>query len=111
MTLPESITIGAKYGPAMNITDQAKADEYFEALVEHSMRCFGQTREEAERLERDNLGYFAGYSGHDTRLRVEQLFHCRHPVFGEAVKGTPTPEDASIAGAAAVKGGAECATS
>jgi len=30
----------------------------------------------------------------DTRLRVEQLFNCAHPIFGEASNGTPTPKEA-----------------
>lgn len=67
--LPSKITFGEKYDPAMAITDQAAADEYFESLVEHTMR-FGADRVEAERLERKNLGYFAGYYGSETRERV-----------------------------------------
>lgn len=90
---PRKISIGDKYGPAMKITGQAEADEYFERLVDHAMR-FGKTRAEAEALERSNLGYFAGYDSHETRLRVEKLFRCEHPFFGPAVKGPPTPEQA-----------------
>lgn len=92
------VTIGDKYGPAMEIQTEAEALEYFEALVKHSM-SFGKTRDEAERLERSNLGYFAGYYSHDTRERVERLFKCAHPIFGSiAEKGAPTAEQALIAG-------------
>jgi hypothetical protein len=90
-TLPRKITLGKKYEPAMEIADQAQADAYFELLVNHSMR-FGKTREEAEALERSNLGYFAGYCDHETRLRVERLFRCVHPIFGPASNGKPDPE-------------------
>ena len=38
MELPEKLTIGDKYDPAMKIEDQAEADEYFEACVQHQMR-------------------------------------------------------------------------
>ena len=93
MKLPDEVTIREKYGPAMKITDQAEADEYFEACVEHCMK-FDKTREEAERIERVNLGYFAGYYDHDTRIRVERLFRCCHPVFRPAVQGETTPEEA-----------------
>ncbi len=38
MHIPDDATIGAKYGPAMEITDQAEANAYFEACVEHVLR-------------------------------------------------------------------------
>jgi hypothetical protein len=97
---PLEITIGDKYSPAMKITDQAEADEYFEACVDHMMRR-GHSREEAERIERGNLGYYAGYYDHETRARVEQLFRCAHPIFGAiAQNGPPTFSEAFVAGAA-----------
>jgi hypothetical protein len=97
-TFPERISIGDKYAPAMEITDQAEADMYFEKCVAHSMR-FNMTREKAEELERINLGYYAGYYNSETRARVEKLFNCAHPVFGAiAEKGQPTPEAAYAKG-------------
>lgn len=96
--LPKEITIREKYGPAMEITDQAAADEYFDVLVAHSS-VFGMEREEAERIERINLGYFAGYYDNETRRRVEGLFKCEHPVFGSFEQnGPPDPKDALILG-------------
>jgi hypothetical protein len=100
----EQITIGDKYSPAMEIREQAEADEYFAQLVAHSM-SFGVTRQEAERVERVNLGYFAGYYDHETRLRVERLFACEHPVFGDARKGPPTEAEAFTAGVLLAKAG------
>lgn len=97
--MPDTITIGDKYTPAMAITEQADADAYFERCVEHSMLRFGKTRVEAEDIERANLGYFAGYYDHETRTRVEQLFRCAHPIFGSiAERGAPTPEEALAKG-------------
>lgn len=90
-------TIGEKYGPAMEITDEAEAKRYFEKCVTHSMG-FGKSRAEAETIERSNLGYYAGYYDNETRKRVERLFSCAHPVFGKAVEGTPTPEEAFTMG-------------
>jgi len=93
--MPADITIGDKYTPAMAITEQAAADTYFEQCVAHGMTCFGQSREDAEKIERDNLGYFAGYYDHATRERVERLFKCAHPIFGAiAEKGPPSAEEA-----------------
>ena len=88
--MKKEISIGEKYGPAMTIIDQKEADEYFEKLVAHSMDCFGNTREEAEKNERHNLGYYAGYYDHETRERVEKLFNCAHPIFGKVANGKPT---------------------
>lgn len=89
--LPEKITYGEKYDPAMRMTDQAEADAYFEVLVNHMMRYGRKTREEAEAIERSNLGYYAGYGSDELRARVEHLFKCEHPVFGAiATNGPPT---------------------
>lgn len=99
--LPDTVTYGQKYDPAMKITTQEEADEYFEILVEHTMRIRegGCTREEAESIERANLGYIAGYYDDEVRERVERLFNCAHPVFGKiSENGRPTAEQAFQAG-------------
>ena len=93
--IPHDITLEKKYGPAMQITTQAEADEYFEALVQHSMGFHGLDRAKAVEVEKSNLGYWAGYHSNETRYRVEELFQCAHPFFGAiAEKGPPTPEEA-----------------
>ena len=102
MVIPGKATIADKYGPAMEITEQTAADAYFELLVAHNM-SFGNSREKAEEIERANLGYYAGYYNHETRLRVERLFRCEHPVFGAAKDGVPTTEQAFAMGLAAGK--------
>ncbi len=92
IVLNEEITIGDKYGPAMEITDEDEAKIYFEACVEHMMER-GNTREEAIKIEKSNIGYYAGYYDNKTAARVYQLFKCSHPVFGGA-DNWPTPEKA-----------------
>lgn len=95
---PKDITLGDKYGPAMEITEQDEADVYFERCVQHMMSR-GKSREEAEKIELGNLGYYAGYYSHETRSRVELLFKCQHPVFGSIKEdGPPTTEQAFQAG-------------
>lgn len=79
---PDNITLGDKYGPAMEITDQAEADAYFEKCVAHTMRYGTVTRQDAENIERVNLGYYAGYYDHETMKRVQELFGAAHPIFG-----------------------------
>ncbi len=93
MKFPRKITYGDKYNPAMKITDQKKANEYFEACVLHTMQQ-GVKRVEAVRIERDNLGYYAGYFDDETQQRVERLFRCAHPVFGKIIHGSPPAEEA-----------------
>lgn len=96
--LPNKITIGDKYGPAMTMTDQDEATAYFEKCVRHCM-TFGSSREEAEKIERSNFGYYAGYYSNATRERVERLFGCAHPIFGKISEvGAPTTEQAFEAG-------------
>ena len=99
MELPENMTISEAYRPAMEITEQSQADEYLEALIARSMRFFGRTREQATEIEKQNLGYYAGYYDSETRRRVGKLFQCAHPIFGAiAEKGEPTAEEALNAG-------------
>ena len=91
-------TIGDQYRPAMAIESQEEASEYLEGLVQYNMTRHGQSREEATGIQLSNLGYFAGYFAgyydHETRLRVEKLFSCSHPIFGAASSGAPSAEEA-----------------
>lgn len=87
--LPEKMTYGEKYGPAMEMTDPTEASAYFEKCVRHAMKYHGSTREEAEQNEKGNLGYYAGYYGNETRQRVQKLFCCAHPSFGAIDEGAP----------------------
>lgn len=88
------ITLGEKYGPAMKMTDNREADAYFEECVQNTMERTSASRSEAEAIERSNLGYWAGYYDHETRVRVERLFGCIHPVFGSADAGPVSAEEA-----------------
>lgn len=78
--MKKDITIGEKYGKAMNITSKEEADAYFIECVQHTM-SFGKSKEEAENIERQNIGYYSGYYGSDTVDRVKKLFNTVHPVF------------------------------
>ena len=97
MNLPDEMTYGESYGPPMQIVDQAEADAYFRALVERNIRLTGNSDAEAERIERVNLGYWAGYYDAETAQRVERLYGAAHPIFGST---RPIPERAIDAGAA-----------
>jgi hypothetical protein len=102
--LPDRMTIGEIGDRACAITEQADAEVYLEQLVERATRLYGQTREEATSIIKENLGYYAGYYNNETRARVERLFKCAHPVFGAISKGAPTMEEAFAAGQVLAKG-------
>lgn len=70
------------YAEGVETTDQAEADEWFERAVSLCMREAPCDRATAEDIQRQNLGYFAGYYSRETQLRVEQLYGAVHPIFG-----------------------------
>jgi hypothetical protein len=86
-------TAGEKYDPAMRITEQSQADAYFEKLVRLNMAETGTSRAQAESVERENLGYWAGYGKLETRARVEKLFGAFHPVLPPASEGELTAQE------------------
>jgi hypothetical protein len=98
-----SLTIGEKYEPAMEVTIQGEADEYFAPCVNQPM-SYGADRAEAERDERINLGYFAGYYDTVMRERIERLFVWAHSVFGTIEHyDAPSAAEALLAGAVSAK--------
>lgn len=83
------------YELAMHLTEENGARIALAAFVKFHMHQTGCTREEAEAIQRKNLGYFAGYYDNETRERVERLFQREQPIFGSIAKnGPPTPEQA-----------------
>lgn len=91
----KTLTVGEVLGTAMTITDQEDAKQYFEAYVNYLVECHGIKRSTAENSAKANLGYYAGYYDNETRERVERLFLCEHPIFGNIKEnGVPTPEEA-----------------
>lgn len=89
-----SLTIGECLDPAMEITDQKDADQYFQDYVNY-LNISIKNYDEATRIAKSNLGYYAGYYSNDVRKRVEKLFKCSHPIFGSiADNGIPTGKEA-----------------
>lgn len=102
------MSYGECLGPAMGITEESDAAQYLAAYTAFIQRFLdaeprgdGMT---AEQIAKTNLGYYAGYYDHKTRLRVERLFQCNHPVFGAASNGAPTPAEAFALGVAKATG-------
>lgn len=85
IVLPDKMTIGECYGRCAKIIDQHEADEYFLALVERNLRIYPEhDLDEAIKVEKSNIGYYAGYFSSQTALRMELLFNTQHPILGSA---------------------------
>ena len=83
----------------MAASTKEQASEILERAVQINMADSCNGRNEAERIERSNIGYFAGYYDSSTRETVEELFDCQRPVFGSiSENGPPSMEDAFRAG-------------
>ena len=96
MILPKKMTTDECYKPSLEITDPDEAKEYLEALIERSMKYFDNSREEAERIEKGNLGYYCGYYGTEAMIRVHKLFDCEHEIFGKVESADDLPSDEEI---------------
>jgi len=96
MNLPKAMTTDECYKPSLEITDPDEAKEYLEALIERSMKYFDNSREEAERIEKTNLGYYCGYYGTEAMIRVHKLFDCEHEIFGKVESADDLPSDEEI---------------
>jgi len=96
MNFPKDMTWGELLGPAMKMTDPEEAKKYLSALIERGVKQFNHTPEESERIQKENLGYYAGYYDTKTMVRVHKLFNCAHPVFGKvkSQEDLPSPEEA-----------------
>lgn len=99
----DTLTYGECLGPAMKITDESDAEQYFAdyvAFIEKALEKEPRTdNKTAAEIARINLGYYAGYYDNETRERVERLFKCSHPVFGSIkANGAPSAEEAFAAG-------------
>ena len=95
----KSNTYGDIYGPAMELTTKEEADDWWESAVENMVSRCDKSREEAEDMVGQNLGYWTGYYDTATAQRVFELFAHRnvsHPIFGK--RADVTPEEAFNAG-------------
>jgi hypothetical protein len=90
---PDAETWADLLGPAMKITEQEDADEYFESLIQYEVDRFGKKREDAISDMKSNLGYYAGYYDRATMIRVEELFGSLHPILGSVKNKDYTPEE------------------
>lgn len=94
----EVLTYGECLDPAMKITDKENADQYFNDYVKYTQKFLDEEPREdnktAADIARINLGYYAGYYGHDVQKRVEKLFLTAHPIFGSVKEEPPSFKEA-----------------
>jgi len=81
----ETMTFKEALSPAMEITEQEDADqylvEYTNFIQKHLDKNPRSDRRPALEIAKINLGYYSGYCDEVTRIRIETLFNCQHPIF------------------------------
>jgi hypothetical protein len=95
------LTYGELLGPAMQITEQADADQYLQAYVEWQAKQWMPKnigKNAARKICLANLGYFAAFYSLEVRERVERLFNGQHPVYGSTSAHIPTEKEIFLAG-------------
>jgi len=80
----ELLTIGECLDPAMEITDEADAQQYLEAYIEYQEQFKNEftAGNTARSICLQNIGYYTGYYNLETQERVLRLFKTEHPIFG-----------------------------
>ena len=81
----ETLNLAELLDPAMKITDSEDAKQFLESYTLWVwQKSPSINMEEAERIAKENLAYYAGYIDIKTRKRVEELFGAVHPILGKA---------------------------
>lgn len=91
----ETLTYGECLEPAMKITDENDAKQYLKDYTSYIQKHLDKDprydNKTALDIAKINIGYYAGYYDNETSKRVNKLFSCSHPIFGNL---TPTAKDA-----------------
>lgn len=92
-------TAGEIFDTALNLakTDKHNAGVFFNTYVDWVRDTNECSHEEAEKIVKDNLGYFSGYYNKEVSDIIYSTYNCEHPIFGKHPFGI-SPEDAYLAG-------------
>ena len=91
----DTLNYGECLDPAMAIKDINIAAQYLNDYALWILKKgSAENIEKAIQIAKSNIGYYAGYFDDEIRKQVETIFDCSHPIFGRAINGTPTPEEA-----------------
>ena len=88
---PEKPQASDFYDSCALVTTKDEAGRYFKKLVDFVVENYDQDRIEVEKIQRSNIGYYAGYLDRETQLRIYDLFDVDHPIFG---RKQPTADEA-----------------
>lgn len=92
-------TYGEIMAPAIKIAEDGDTElgrKYVEAYVQYLMQDWGHTEKDAYRVVLNNIGYWAGYYGHETMKLVHEFYGAEHPVFGASQPTTKEAFDAGV---------------
>ena len=64
-------------------TGKNKASDFFKAYVESIINVNNVTYDEAEKIAKSNLGYFAAYCSREIVDIIYETYQCSHPIFGD----------------------------
>lgn len=81
------------YEPAMKITTKSEAEIFLNELSNFIAGNQLSLYNYALEVAKENIAYYAGYYDIETRIRVEDLFKCEHPVMKKAAHYTYTNEE------------------
>lgn len=83
----KQLTYGECLDPIFRITDPDDAKQYKETYInwiDEHVSIKDRAGSSAEEIANYNIGYYAGYGTPENRIRIDKLFNCTHPIFGEA---------------------------
>ena len=83
----ELSNMGELFNEALRLAKENKdeAHEFFKAYVKAVIDENDEvySLEEAERIAKSNLGYWAGYYNEETCVIIYETYRCEHPIFGK----------------------------
>lgn len=91
--------IGAIFDEALSIAkyNPYKAKDFLDKYVHHIMEVEGTSYDDALKVAKNNLGYFAGYYDAEICDLIYEVYCTEHPIFGKKPYDI-SPEDAFNAG-------------
>lgn len=81
-------TIGQIFDEALRLAKEGDLNEckrFFRGYIEHIADDRGCTLDEADKIARSNIGYFAGYCDNKTVKLIYDTYDLSHPIFGNYV--------------------------
>ena len=91
------LTLDKIFEQALAVVDKVDAEAFLNQYADY-IKCLNPVAVDPMKIAKINLAYWAGYYDHPTRLHVENLFDCVHPVLGKATEIPPTAQECFDAG-------------